>query len=384
MRNTKAVITLLVFGFFLGSTFGQSVQTGGDKWKSGNWDHVQLANGLIEVSETLGGDNLEELDDELILEKSEATNRSFKGEGDVERGDIVYSKSFTFTAGQTLRLRIYQLGDYTWSAVVRPSTGKANLRAYASDGSFARTVRLCERDYGNNESFVEAKDLVGDEHYGYFRIRAANTTTFTVDVYKKQFLESEHVELSNYTHYNQFDKWSGAPSNLLACGQTSYMVARHMVDPSKSVNSSALEDIHDRLSNFGSYNPEYYASVYMLSVLANGNRYNDPDFGPGGAEYYSGGSYSSHRNQLKSFILDSLESGKPVLVPVEYKFNTGAIGHFLVVVGLHLTDTGSGSIIYYKDVAGDDDSTKTVDYTVLLDSNVGNSNGYVALRLNGN
>lgn len=208
---------------------------------------------------------------------------------------------------------------------------------------------------------------------------------------QRRFTEQYFVSLGNYKHfdqtsYNLYDKVCGG--KVYTCGQVSYMVARHLIDPSFPVNQNEVKNIHNRLKAWGSYwnsNIKCEPDVAKLSVLANGNLYNTGDFHKQGGKFIakpSGEGYTVQREALKEFIRDALRSNRPVLLPVRYNFSASGYGHYIIVVGIQLTAGGSGSVLYYKDVYGNNSRTKSVDYTRALNSNWSNNGRqYAAMRL---
>lgn len=201
-------------------------------------------------------------------------------------------------------------------------------------------------------------------------------------------LTSARVDTANYWHHYERD--SIPPTPALPCGQTAYMVARHMISPGFPVSKDELLKIHNRLMGFSAYksDPNHYASVDQLGALA------QADLGYNAAGYIV--YRDDQRSSAKSLILSTLQRNRPVVVPVEYNFTQGNLGHFIVITGLDLTDSGVGSVVYYKDVFDPNMNwgnvwswsqtnqrwqwnyvpqgiTRTVDYTKMLDSMLRNS-----------
>jgi hypothetical protein len=189
--------------------------------------------------------------------------------------------------------------------------------------------------------------------------------------------------LRKYEHYYQYNLWSGAGRYNL-CGPTSYMVLTGMIANANGrgydVSQSRLKSIYEDLVNKHGTGVQRGTSVSQLHYNSQRNE----------ANYISSYQEAGGREHIKGRILHYLSKGLPVVMPVKinsrnseandldmkdqsgknyYITENGGVGHFVVILGLHLTEGGSGSIIYYADVYDSQLKVKKVSYTRLLDAN---------------
>ena len=182
-------------------------------------------------------------------------------------------------------------------------------------------------------------------------------------------------DMRYYNHIQQ-------PEDLgyYSCGQTTYSNAR-TVRSNYSTSVSSVEDIHDRLMEYTTYqNNGNSATVYMLSELAEEDGfsmqwYNDDPYFSKEERYldYSG----TNRTRFKSFIEDALQSDRLVIMPCRYGFveNETTAGHFYLIVEIKHSDNGIE--LGYKEVWRNfSSSTRYISYTKALNSNWYNNRGY--------
>ncbi len=157
------------------------------------------------------------------------------------------------------------------------------------------------------------------------------------------------IPLNNYYHVQQ---QSGK------CAATSYVVARKMRNPSYPNGYPNINTIHNLLAP---------VSVYKLY------NYNDETIKSYIGEPAGNAEWGNKRELLKSYIVNNLSLGRPVIVPTEYNLSEGSIGHFYIVVALYWKNGGTGSMVGVKDVLSSSSSTKYFDYSAFLSSNWRNS-----------
>ena len=178
------------------------------------------------------------------------------------------------------------------------------------------------------------------------------------------------VNENNYRHFCQFDAHH---CGGIACLPTAYMIARGIAHPDKPVSADALDEI---MIGMKVYDPK--KDICRYGYIENAAEYAIQDIGEGQPEngFFESTSSDYGSDEGRTTVKEELRSwiamGKPVIVLVSVSGDqlttTGGIGHFVVLVGLKLTDIGVGSKAYYIDPMDSTPQIHEVDYTLLLNS----------------
>lgn len=186
-----------------------------------------------------------------------------------------------------------------------------------------------------------------------------NTNTYsskTVSAPSGTFNVIYEIPLGNYSHVQQ---------ETGKCAVTSYVVARKIRNSSYPNAYSNINTIHNLLTPVSVYKLYNYQDETLKSYF--GEPAGNAEWGP-------------KRELLKTYIVNNLSLGRPVIIPTEYNLSSGAIGHFYIVVSLHWKNGGTGSVIGVKDVLSSSSSTKYFDYSAFLSSNWRNSHSLAGNR----
>ena len=168
-----------------------------------------------------------------------------------------------------------------------------------------------------------------------------------------------------------YQKTSGVECGSSACLPTSYMMARKIVLPNSKFSVSELNSIASKLKMVCGEG----ASIDNAAKLA------IIDFG----ELTSGKLRTDNRTRVKDEILLYLDNYLPIIARIEVSKSKVVTyknaAHFVVIVGLKLTDVGTGSTIFYIDPLSKYKKYSTCDYSTFLNSSKVRSGNYTMLPI---
>jgi hypothetical protein len=183
----------------------------------------------------------------------------------------------------------------------------------------------------------------------------------------------------NYNH--MYQKTAGINCGGSACLAVSYMMARKIEQTNANFSTSEVNNLRTRMrTECGGIAIDEAVRIAKTDIgSCNSNKFKvkSTSTNPGN---------DNGRNLTKDKILESLQKGKSLIARVEVK-SGGAIAdynaytHFVVIVGLTLTDIGTGSTVYYIDPLKKNAEILDCSYTKFLNSMKSENNYYYLLTM---
>lgn len=168
-----------------------------------------------------------------------------------------------------------------------------------------------------------------------------------------------------------YQKTSGIDCGSSACLPTSYMMARKIVLPNAKFSVSELNSIASNLNMVCGEG----ASIDNAAKLA------IKDFG----DLTSAKLRTDDRTRVKNEIQLYLDNYLPIIARIEVSKSKVVTyinaAHFVVIVGLKLTNVGTGSTIFYIDPLSKYKKYSTCDYSTFLNSSKVRSGNYTMLPI---
>lgn len=171
------------------------------------------------------------------------------------------------------------------------------------------------------------------------------------------------VNRNDFKH--MYQKTNGVTCGGSACLPTSYMMARAIVYPNRTFSVQELNTIINGMGTVcGTGTGITKCQTYAKNDIGSCN----PSI-PG----------TTIRETAKNYIKDNLEKGLPIISLVRIKNGTATSspnylsettgsGHFVTIVGLELTASGTGSTIYYLDPLDHTAIVREANYSTFLNS----------------
>lgn len=180
----------------------------------------------------------------------------------------------------------------------------------------------------------------------------------------------------NYSH--MYQKSPGINCGTTACLPTSYLMARQILQPTWDFTEEEVNNLRERMhTSCGGVYLDYAADLAK------------EDFGACNPGKFKKKSTSNSpgsdegRTATKEKIKEWVEKEQPLIARLEVSSNgsiseSNAYTHFVVIVGLTLTDVGTGSTVYYIDPLRHSAEVLDCSYTRFLNS-MKSENGYYYL-----
>jgi hypothetical protein len=229
----------------------------------------------------------------------------------------------------------------------------------------------------NEESSTDENDSLNDD-FTFDVSMTFGSQTDAIPSNAKVIFDNTIVG-DNYDH--MWQKSKGINCGSTACLAVSYLMGRQILQPYREFSVDEVNNLRERMhTDCGGIMIDEAVKVAKV------------DFGECNSGKFKVKSTSSNasndvgRTKTKDKILEYLEANKPIIARVEVKKNgsistSNAYTHFVVIVGLTLTDIGTGSTVYYIDPLKQYGEVLDCRYTDFLNSMRAENNYYYLLPL---